>query len=257
MKTFTENASRIDSAGAETVHHALDALECSTRANEVLDKTNPLGLEFTRHLSATFWNFDRFLFKPIEGAGSSVCVAIGVLFIITVALKRHPQDLEGPFLIENGVEPVFRALFGLLSIAYRNIGILKVLQDFTGQELHHYAGASSPDIIEALNGLLIAPTGQEQGSPRPLRLDPTNFEDLWWSRQTQKNFTVCACMRHHALLVSSNTLISNRPGQSQVILAKASQRKASIQVHTRSSTRLRTPLRYLMGNQPHRSGPFG
>ena len=33
-------------------------------------------------------------------------------------------------------------------------------------------GASSPDIIEALNGLLIVPTGQEQGSLRLSRLDP-------------------------------------------------------------------------------------
>lgn len=137
IKTFTENASRINSAGAETVYHALDALECSTRANEVLGISNPLGLELTRHLSAMFWNFDRFLFKPIEGAGSSVCVAIGVLFIFTVTLKRHIQDLENPFLMKNGFGPVLRALLGLLSIAYRNIGILKVLQDFTGRELHH------------------------------------------------------------------------------------------------------------------------
>ncbi|KAI4269274.1 MAG: hypothetical protein LQ337_007383 [Flavoplaca oasis] len=126
-----------------------------------------------------FWNFDRFLFKPIEGAGSSVCVAIGVLFIFTVTLKRHIQDLENPFLMKNGFGPVLRALLGLLSIAYRNIGILKVLQDFTGRELHHYcladAGTSSPDIIEALNGLLLVPSGQEQGSPRPPRLDPNEF----------------------------------------------------------------------------------
>ncbi|KAL8837220.1 MAG: hypothetical protein Q9176_005851 [Flavoplaca citrina] len=143
IKTFTENASGINSAGAETVHHALDALECSTRAYEFLGKSNPLGLEVIRHLSAAFWNFDRFLFRPIEGAGSSVCVAIGVLFIITVILKRQKQDLERYFLLENGVEPVLQALFGLLSITYRNTGILKVFQDFTGGELHHHPKTSS------------------------------------------------------------------------------------------------------------------
>ncbi|KAL9038342.1 MAG: hypothetical protein Q9180_003199, partial [Flavoplaca navasiana] len=175
VKAFTENASRINSPGVETVYHALDALECSTRVSEVLGRSNPLGLELTRHLVATFGSFDRFLFKPIEGAGSSVCVAIGVLFIITVTLQRRKQDLEGPFLIENGVEPVLQALFGLLSITYRNIGILKTLQDYAGRELLHYPGASSPDIIESLNGLLIVPSGQEQGSQRPLRLDPNQF----------------------------------------------------------------------------------
>ncbi|KAL9627916.1 MAG: hypothetical protein Q9204_006242, partial [Flavoplaca sp. TL-2023a] len=172
VKTFTENASRINSAGAETVHHALDTLECSTRTNGVLGISNPLGIELTRHLRATFWNFDRFLFKPIEGAGSSVCVAIGVLFIFAVTLKRHTQDLEKSFLMENGLGPVLRALLGLLSISYRNIGILKVLQDFTGRELHDNPNISSPDVIEALNGLLLVPTWQEQSSPRPPRLDP-------------------------------------------------------------------------------------
>ncbi|KAL8889055.1 MAG: hypothetical protein Q9215_003595 [Flavoplaca cf. flavocitrina] len=37
------------------------------------------------------------------------------------------------------------------------------------------ASTSSPDIIEALNGLLIVPTGQEHGSPRSTRLDPDEF----------------------------------------------------------------------------------
>ena len=136
IKTFTENASRIIRAGAETVHYALDALECSTRLSTIEEKSH-LELEFSRHLIATFGNFDRFLIKPIEGAGSSVCVAIGVVFIITVILKRHRQNFKGYFLLENGVEPVLQALFGLLSITYRNIGILKILQEFTGRELHN------------------------------------------------------------------------------------------------------------------------
>ncbi|KAL8767880.1 MAG: hypothetical protein Q9209_005772 [Squamulea sp. 1 TL-2023] len=134
FKTFTNNAARMDSVAVEVVHNALHALRTSTHMLSSSHTTQQIELAF--HLKATFDGFERFLFKPVDGAGSTICVAIGVLFSITVILKNKSHDLQVQIIIESGVEPVLQALFGLLSITYRSTGILAVLQEFSEWELN-------------------------------------------------------------------------------------------------------------------------
>ncbi|KAL8717665.1 MAG: hypothetical protein Q9225_005119 [Loekoesia sp. 1 TL-2023] len=158
------------------------ASDLTNSAIPVSDVKNPELAEFTRSLATLFEDFERYLFKWVEGAGSAICVAIGVLYIVFFVLEKAIRQLHFSILSEADVESVLQALFGLLSMAYRNTGILDVLQEFSGRELNprkfdkfirveeiqtsmssqHHADAGDPssDIIEALQKLFSGP-----GSP--------------------------------------------------------------------------------------------
>lgn len=194
IQTFIDNALRLNSAGNEAIHSALRALLACSKINpgsiqhfqvavahqlSLDDIENSELAELTRSLAALFEDLDRYLFRSAEGAGSAICVAIGVLYIVFIVLEKVRRVLHFSMLSETGVERVLQALFGLLSMAYRNTGILDVLQEFSGRELsprkfdklirmeeiqarissqyHADAGEPSPDIIEALQELFSAP----------------------------------------------------------------------------------------------------
>ncbi|KAL8828584.1 MAG: hypothetical protein Q9170_006544, partial [Blastenia crenularia] len=168
--TFIENAARIDSVGREVVHSAISALlaclEISDGSLQQLqdvanpeiapaEPQDPRTAELIGDLTALFEDLDKYIFKSVDGAGSTICVSIGVLFVIFVALGRIRKGSHQIITFETGVERVLQALFGLLSIAYRSTGILDVLQEYSGRELDPYAGEPSPDFIEALQELLL------------------------------------------------------------------------------------------------------
>ncbi|KAL8761660.1 MAG: hypothetical protein Q9184_002244 [Pyrenodesmia sp. 2 TL-2023] len=158
----------MDSVATGTVHRALHALLASTQILDDLFKRfpssplqlnlaevdKPLASQLLVQLNATFTDFENLLFKAVDGAGPAVCVAIGIVFITTLILRKIAQEFGLPVLIETGVENMLQALFGLLSVTYRNTGILNVLQEYSGRELGPYSGEPSPDIIEALHDLL-------------------------------------------------------------------------------------------------------
>ncbi|KAL8781854.1 MAG: hypothetical protein Q9213_005829 [Squamulea squamosa] len=194
IETLTDDAARIESVAAGTVHHALHALLISTmilHALHQMQADNPASNQLTledidvasreelmNYLVAVFDGLEHFLFRPADGAGSAICVAIGILFVVTIVLRRATNTFHIPMLKDAGVERVLQALFGLHSITYRSTGILNVLQTFSGRELdaskfcrisisleklsegeradlsHADTGGPSPDILEALHELL-------------------------------------------------------------------------------------------------------
>ncbi|KAL8723255.1 MAG: hypothetical protein Q9181_007326, partial [Wetmoreana brouardii] len=170
VHTLIDNAVRIDSVAAKTVHRALHALLASTQMLhdllqrypgaagshqlDLADVDNRLLSDFRSHLDVTFCNFEHSLFKAADGTGPAICVSIFILFIITMVLQEMAQHFKLPILTETAVDDVLRALFGLLSITYRNIGILDILQEFSDRELNPNFGEPSLDIIEALQDLL-------------------------------------------------------------------------------------------------------
>ncbi|KAL8692946.1 MAG: hypothetical protein Q9218_002123 [Villophora microphyllina] len=168
--TFIGNAARIDGPATSTVHHALHSLLASTRMLHDLSQRYPgtaglgqLGLTdvdnahligVKSNLDMVFSEFEHFLFKATDGAGRAICVAVCILFIITMVLRKTAQQFLIPVLTEGGVDIALQVLFGLISISHRNIGVLDILQQFSGQELNPSLGEPSPDVIEALQDIL-------------------------------------------------------------------------------------------------------
>lgn len=147
--TFIENAVRMESVATGTVHRALHALLASTQILhnlfrrfpirplqlDVADVDQPLLFQLLFQLHAAFTDFESLLFKAADGAGPAVCIAIGIIFVVTLILRKMAQQFRLPVLIESEVEKMLQALFGLVSVTYRNTGILNVLQEVSGLEL--------------------------------------------------------------------------------------------------------------------------
>lgn len=149
VQTFIGNAARSDGVATGTVHRALHALLASTRILQDLfkrfpghplqldlaDIDNVLLLQLLFQLNAAFADFENLLFKAVDGAGPGACVAMGIIFLVTLILRKIAQQFGLPVLIESGVENTLQALFGLLSVTYRNTGVFNVLQEYSGREL--------------------------------------------------------------------------------------------------------------------------
>ncbi|KAL8669019.1 MAG: hypothetical protein Q9168_006374 [Polycauliona sp. 1 TL-2023] len=172
IPVLISNAIGLNSVGAELVDDAVRALKYSLYILKLHDKRRFPWDPFATSLYKTFEGFERFLFKPTKGAGLAVCVAIIAFFIITKVLKRLSQHFDEPILIEAGVEPALQALFGLLSATYRNIGILNILQEFSGRELRRYSSGPELDIIEALDETFM------NYDPRPTRIITASRREL-------------------------------------------------------------------------------
>ena len=145
VRKFIDNAVHVENAGRQAVFCALSTLAVclrtlsratSSQLSPEDDGISEPGFEVVvSNLAALFENMDSYLLKPEDGAGSAVCVAIGVLFIIFSILQRLDNSLHLSIAPSAGVVKVLETLFGLLSIAYRSTGILDVLQAFSGREL--------------------------------------------------------------------------------------------------------------------------
>ncbi|KAL8968261.1 MAG: hypothetical protein Q9183_002545 [Haloplaca sp. 2 TL-2023] len=172
VQTFLQNASKIHGVAAGTVHCTLLALCIPLGLLRDLMRRNPdaadsrprdadldeLGIlresDFRYILELAFRNFEQSLYKTVNGAGTAICVSIFIVFVITGALQELGQRFNLPVPHTTAAEDVLRALFGLLSVTYRNIGILNTLQQFTEQELKPSSDEPGLDIIEAAQDLL-------------------------------------------------------------------------------------------------------
>lgn len=165
-QNLVDNAVQINDVATPTLHHALHALLTSTeilRTQQQAQSDTDTGPTFSSlkaaehyrqqlmyHLKAIFDGLEKFLFRTAVGTGPTVCVAIAMLFLVTMVLRSSSNTYEMPLLMEAGGERVLQTLFGLFAASYRKIGILDVLQRFSGRELISSKSHPLPDSIENL-----------------------------------------------------------------------------------------------------------
>lgn len=150
-QNLVDNAVQINDVATPTLHHALHALLTSAeilrtqqQAQSETDTPTFPSLEASDHhyrqqlmreLKAIFDGLEHFLFTTAVDTGPTVCVAIAILFLVTMVLRSSSNTYGMPMLMEAGAERVLQTLFGLFAATHRKIGILDVLQRFSGREL--------------------------------------------------------------------------------------------------------------------------